>query len=148
MHACMYVCTTQMYVSMYVYWNENVIILMKFSSLAAPKVVILTTFGAASDEDFIKMKTFLFQCMWYVCMRACGMFTYIYIYIKREGERGGSNSRGNFGFPDSGSPVLHCTFEIGPWLWFLRMEKFWLCYPGSSKFISSYLILWQHLANE
>ena len=35
---------------------------MKFSSLAAPKVVILTTFGAASDEDFIKMKTFSFQC--------------------------------------------------------------------------------------
>ena len=36
---------------------------MKVSSLAAPKVVILTTFGAASDEDFIKMKTFSFQCM-------------------------------------------------------------------------------------
>ena len=36
--------------------------LMKVSSLAAPKVVILTTFGAASDEDFIKMKTFSFQC--------------------------------------------------------------------------------------
>ena len=34
---------------------------MKVSSLAAPKVVILTTFGAASDEDFIKMKTFSFQ---------------------------------------------------------------------------------------
>ena len=45
------------------HWNENVIILMKFSSLAAPKVVILTTFGVASDEDFIKMKTFSFQCM-------------------------------------------------------------------------------------
>ena len=43
------------------HWNENVIILMKVSSLAAPKVVILTTFGAASDEDFIKMKTFSFQ---------------------------------------------------------------------------------------
>ena len=48
--------------SMCHHWNENVIILMKFSSLAAPKVVILTTFGAASDEDFIKMKTFSFQC--------------------------------------------------------------------------------------
>ena len=43
------------------HWNENVVILMKFSSLAAPKVVILTTFGAASDEDFVKMKTFPFQ---------------------------------------------------------------------------------------
>ena len=32
-----------------VHWNCNVI-LMKFSSLAAPKVVILTTFGTASDE--------------------------------------------------------------------------------------------------
>ena len=44
------------------HWKKNVIILTKFSSLAAPKVVILTTFGAASDEDFIKMKTFSFQC--------------------------------------------------------------------------------------
>ena len=35
---------------------------MKFSSLAALEVVILTTFSAASDENFIKMKTFPFQC--------------------------------------------------------------------------------------
>ena len=34
---------------------------MKFSSLAALEVVILTTFSAASDENFIKMKTFPFQ---------------------------------------------------------------------------------------
>ena len=34
---------------------------MKFSSLAALKVVILTTFSAASDEHFIKMKTFPLQ---------------------------------------------------------------------------------------
>ena len=34
----------------------------KFSSLAALEVVILTTFNAASDENFIKMKTFPFQC--------------------------------------------------------------------------------------
>ena len=44
------------------HWNENVIILMKFSSLAALEVVILTTFSAASDENFIKMTTFPFQC--------------------------------------------------------------------------------------
>ena len=44
------------------HWNGNVIILTKFSSLAALKVVILTTFGAASDENFIKMMTFSFQC--------------------------------------------------------------------------------------
>ena len=36
---------------------------VKFSALAALKVVILTTFSAASDEDFIKMKTFPFQCI-------------------------------------------------------------------------------------
>ena len=43
----------------------------KFSSLAALKVVILTTFSAAShenfrpanDENFVKMTTFSFQCM-------------------------------------------------------------------------------------
>ena len=34
---------------------------MKFSSLAALKVVILTTFSAASDENFIKTTTFSFQ---------------------------------------------------------------------------------------
>ena len=34
----------------------------KISSLGALKVVILTTFGAASD-NFIKMTVFLFQCM-------------------------------------------------------------------------------------
>ena len=37
---------------------------MKFSSLAALEVVILTTSSAASDENFIKMMTFSFQ--WYM----------------------------------------------------------------------------------
>ena len=44
------------------HWNGNVVILTKFSSVAALEVVILTTFSAASDENFIKMKTFPFQC--------------------------------------------------------------------------------------
>ena len=34
----------------------------KFSSLAALKVVKMTTFSAASDENLIKMTTFPFQC--------------------------------------------------------------------------------------
>ena len=46
-----------------VHWNGNVFILMKFSSLAALKVVKLTTSSAASDENFIKMTTFSFQCI-------------------------------------------------------------------------------------
>ena len=41
------------------HWNGNVI-LMKFPSLAALKVVKVTTFSAASDENFIKI-TFPFQ---------------------------------------------------------------------------------------
>ena len=41
-------------------WNGNVVILTKFSSLAALKVFILTTFSAASDENFVKMTTFPF----------------------------------------------------------------------------------------
>ena len=41
-------------------WNRNVVILMKFLSLAALKIVILTIFSAASDKYFIKMMTFLF----------------------------------------------------------------------------------------
>ena len=47
------------------HWNENVVILTKFSSLAALEVVILTTSSAASDDNFIKMKTFPFQCIGY-----------------------------------------------------------------------------------
>ena len=43
------------------HWTKNVVILTKFSSLAALEVVILTTSSAASDEHFIKMKTFPFQ---------------------------------------------------------------------------------------
>ena len=45
-----------------IYWNENVI-LTKFSSLAALKVVKMITFSAASDEIIIKMTTFPFQCI-------------------------------------------------------------------------------------
>ena len=86
------------------HWNKNVFILMKSSSLAAPKVVKMTTFGAASDENFIKMMTFSFQ--WIVTIgtlntkplrlktnmriqsigtRSCTSHgIYIYIYIFRE----------------------------------------------------------------
>ena len=46
-----------------IHWNENVVVLMKSSSLAALKVVKMTTFSAASDENFIKMTTFPFQCI-------------------------------------------------------------------------------------
>ena len=41
--------------------NGNVFILMKLSSLAALEVVKVTTSSAASDENFVKMTTFLFQ---------------------------------------------------------------------------------------
>ena len=56
------------------HWNGNVIILMKFSSLAALKVVILTTFGAASDENFIKMMTFSFQWLPWWLKGCCSGF--------------------------------------------------------------------------
>ena len=36
---------------------------MKFSSLTALEVVKMTTSSAASDENFIKMTTFSFQCV-------------------------------------------------------------------------------------
>ena len=45
------------------HWNGNVVILTKSSSLAALKVVKMTTFSAASDEDFVKATTFSFQWM-------------------------------------------------------------------------------------
>ena len=46
--------------------NGNVFILMKLSSLAALEVVKVTTSSAASDENFVKMTTFLFQWMCYL----------------------------------------------------------------------------------
>ena len=42
------------------HWNGHVI-LMKFSWLATLDIVVLTTFNAVSEKDFIKMMTFLFQ---------------------------------------------------------------------------------------
>ena len=57
-------CVVAMSVLVDVHWNGNVFILMKFSSLAALKVVKMTTSSAASDENFVKMTTFSFQCMW------------------------------------------------------------------------------------
>ena len=42
----------------YVHLKGTVFISMKFSSLAALEVVILTTSPAANDENFIKMMTF------------------------------------------------------------------------------------------
>ena len=46
----------------HIHWNENVFILINFSSLAALEVVKMTTSNAASDENFVKMTTFSFQC--------------------------------------------------------------------------------------
>ena len=43
-------------------WNEKVVIMTKFSLYAPPMEVILTTFGAASDKNFIKGSTFPFMC--------------------------------------------------------------------------------------
>ena len=41
--------------------RDGNIILTKFSSLAAPEIVMLTTFKTARDENLVKM-TFLFRC--------------------------------------------------------------------------------------
>ena len=43
------------------HWNGNVLILMTFSSPAALEVVKLTTSSAVSDENIIKITTFVFQ---------------------------------------------------------------------------------------
>ena len=42
--------------------KRNVVILTKFSSLVTPKIVILTTFGEASNQNFAKTTTLPFQC--------------------------------------------------------------------------------------
>ena len=54
------------------HWNENVVILTKFQSLAALEVVILTTSSAANDENLIKMKTFPFQWYWIEALKDMG----------------------------------------------------------------------------
>ena len=41
--------------AMHTHWNEYVFILMKFPSLLALKVVVLTTFCAINDENFVQM---------------------------------------------------------------------------------------------
>ena len=46
----------------WIQWNGNVLILMKFSSLAALDVVKMTTSSAANDENFFKMTTFSSLC--------------------------------------------------------------------------------------
>ena len=48
-------------IHLYLHWNRTAVILMTFSSLAALKVVKMTTFSAASDENVVKT-TFPFQC--------------------------------------------------------------------------------------
>ena len=45
-----------------IHWNKSVVILTRFSSLAALEVVILTTSGAAGDEHFVEVGTLPFQC--------------------------------------------------------------------------------------
>ena len=45
------------------HWNQKVVILTTFSSLAAPEVVIRTTSGATSDEKVVNMTTFLFSVL-------------------------------------------------------------------------------------
>ena len=44
-------------------WNENVFILTTSSWLAAVEVVKMIISGAASDDNFVQMATFPFQCM-------------------------------------------------------------------------------------
>ena len=57
--------------------NGDVFILTKFSSLAALKVVKMTTFSAASGENFVKMKTYPFQWWQYIGVSLQhGQFTY------------------------------------------------------------------------
>ena len=58
-----------------IYWHVDIVILMKLLSLAALKVVILTTFSAGSYENVVN-KTFCFRCeirneiVWYdICLR-------------------------------------------------------------------------------
>ena len=56
------------YLWCFYHWNQKVVILTTFLSLAAPEVVILTSSGATSDEKVVNMTTFCFQ--WQQWMQA------------------------------------------------------------------------------
>ena len=45
-----------------IHWNENVIILTKFSSIGALNIVKITNSNASSDENVIKITTISYQC--------------------------------------------------------------------------------------
>ena len=76
---------------------------MKSSSLAALKVVKMTTFSAASDENFIKMTTFPFQCCtddYFPCIFLNYLFFFnwsqIIVFVCLHTQSLGTGKQGNF----------------------------------------------------
>ena len=61
-------------------WDIDADILTQFSSLAALKVVILTTFRAVSNENYDKMTTFSLQCYGIASILPVHCWIYFRIY--------------------------------------------------------------------
>ena len=56
----------------------NFTTLMKFSSLAAPEVVRMTTSSAANDENFLTTMTFWFPCKYVLYVTDTIMYKHFY----------------------------------------------------------------------
>ena len=63
----------------FIYWNRNIFFFMKFSTLPWLEIVILISTEAASDENFIKMTTFLFW--WYNAVHLMNMDTILLCFV-------------------------------------------------------------------
>ena len=55
-----------------VYLKQNIVNLTTLSSLVAPQVVIMTTYGATSDDKVVKLKMSFFHCMVWPIRSATG----------------------------------------------------------------------------
>ena len=116
----------------HIHCNGNEVILTKFSSLAPSEVAKMTTFGAAGDENFIKMTTYPVQhnydrltssntlrlttvtrhVRWW--LRSCFMLYHISYDLCNT-----NHSRVNMVVPDGLEPVSHqasvATIQPSPW---------------------------------
>ena len=141
-------------------WNGTVVVFVKFSSLAAPKFLILTTFGAAKEENVIKMMALPFQCissvltglyfkgltLYFDCMRLeihCGQHLVATIMM--------TSSNGNI-FRVTGSLWWESTghrwipLTKGQWLWWDFDVYFWSVPEQTVEQTIDKLVIWDAIA--
>ena len=107
---CLYKIISPITGSLYCYHSNRNVILIKFSSLPALKVVKMTTFSAASDENFIKMMTFPSHCTRCITLTSQACFFVFLMHYE-------SSRRRDFSFHQSPndlccwSSILHASMQ-------------------------------------